>query len=87
MTAADGTVYWLEYRAPTGQDAWLGTAQNRFALDAGLLALLRENGLLYDRIGSGELLHAYTPVLPTGFYVEVLERRGGYDGYGVAPQR
>ena len=33
---------------------------------------------------TGELLHAYTPVLATGFYVELLERRGGYDGYGSA---
>src|SRR4051812_33300185 len=37
MTATDGSVYWLEYRAPTGQDAWLGTAANRFSLDAGVL--------------------------------------------------
>src|SRR4051812_38928172 len=37
MTATDGSVYWLEYRAPTGQDAWLRTAANRFALDAGVL--------------------------------------------------
>jgi 4-hydroxyphenylpyruvate dioxygenase len=57
----------------------------RFGLDAATLDLLRENGLLYDRAGDGgELLHAYTPVLPTGFYVELLERRGGYDGYGSA---
>jgi hypothetical protein len=37
MTAPDGGVYWLEYRAATGQDAWLGTAQNRFTLDTGVL--------------------------------------------------
>src|SRR3954471_16450487 len=37
MTATDGSVYWLEYRAPTGQDAWLGTAANRFSLDTGVL--------------------------------------------------
>ena len=34
-----------------------------------LVASLREHGLLYDRIGDGELLHAYTPVLRTGFYM------------------
>ncbi len=56
----------------------------RFALSAELLGDLRAHHLLYDRIGEGELLHAYTDVLPTGFYVEVLERRGGYDGYGSA---
>ena len=37
MTATDGSVYWLEYRAPTGQDAWLGTGANRFSLDTGVL--------------------------------------------------
>ncbi|WP_448626975.1 reprolysin-like metallopeptidase [Geodermatophilus sp. URMC 64] len=37
LTAADGAVYWLEYRAPVGQDAWLGTGDNRFRLDTGVL--------------------------------------------------
>jgi len=56
----------------------------RFGLESAFLDLLRRHQLLYDRIGDGELLHAYTPVLATGFYVELLERRGGYDGYGSA---
>ncbi len=56
----------------------------RFDLAPGFLDELREHQLLYDRDEHGELLHAYTPVLATGFYVEVLERRGGYDGYGAA---
>ncbi|GAB3775657.1 4-hydroxyphenylpyruvate dioxygenase [Nocardioides ginsengisegetis] len=57
----------------------------RFALAPELLASLREHGLLYDRDAhGGELLHAYTAWLETGFYVELLERRGGYDGYGSA---
>ena len=56
----------------------------RFALPPDLIERLRDHQLLYDRIGCGELLHAYTPVLATGFYVELLERRGGYDGYGSA---
>lgn len=56
----------------------------RFGLDPELLAELREHQLLYDRLGDGELLHAFTQPLPTGFHVEVLERRGGYDGYGAA---
>ncbi|WP_116453502.1 FG-GAP repeat domain-containing protein [Blastococcus litoris] len=30
-------VYWLEYRAATGQDAWLGDARNYYGLDAGVL--------------------------------------------------
>jgi 4-hydroxyphenylpyruvate dioxygenase len=55
----------------------------RFGLSGCVLGHLREHQLLYDRAGEGELLHAYTRVLPTGFYVELLERRGGYDAYGT----
>ena len=32
-----GVVYWLEYRAASGQDAWLGNAGNRFGLQVGVL--------------------------------------------------
>jgi 4-hydroxyphenylpyruvate dioxygenase len=56
----------------------------RFDLDDDVIELLRVNDVLYDRIGDGELLHAYTPLLDDGCYVELLERRGGYDGYGAA---
>jgi 4-hydroxyphenylpyruvate dioxygenase len=56
----------------------------RFGLPPVLLADLREHGLFYDRVGDGELLHAFTAPLATGFHVELLERRGGYDGYGSA---
>jgi 4-hydroxyphenylpyruvate dioxygenase len=56
----------------------------RFGLPADFVEHLRRHQLLYDRDTEGELLHAYTYVLSTGFYVEVLERRGGYDGYGAA---
>jgi 4-hydroxyphenylpyruvate dioxygenase len=56
----------------------------RFGLPDDFVEHLRRHQLLYDRHTDGELLHAYTEVLPTGFYVEVLERRGGYDGYGAS---
>jgi 4-hydroxyphenylpyruvate dioxygenase len=54
----------------------------RFGLPAEVLDHLREHQLLYDRVGDGELVHAFTEDLGTGFHVELLERRGGYDGYG-----
>jgi len=63
-------------------DNYYTDLQARFGLAEDRLAHLREHQLLYDRSGGGELLHAYTHVLPTGFYVELLERRGGYDAYG-----
>ncbi|SDS66916.1 4-hydroxyphenylpyruvate dioxygenase [Nocardioides scoriae] len=43
---------------------------------------LRAHGVLHDASPDGELLHVYTDVLPTGFYVELLQRTGAYDGYG-----
>jgi hypothetical protein len=41
LTDADGVDYWLEYRTPTGRDAWLQTG-NAYGLDAGVL--LRQAG-------------------------------------------
>ena len=59
----------------------------RFDLDEAFLAELRELDLLYDREprpdgSTGEFLHFYTPTLG-GVFLELLERRGGYDGYGA----
>jgi 4-hydroxyphenylpyruvate dioxygenase len=44
---------------------------------------LRELDVLYDRSGDGELLHFYS-ALEGRLFFEVLERRGGYAGYGAA---
>jgi 4-hydroxyphenylpyruvate dioxygenase len=54
----------------------------RFGLAPTVLEHLRQHQLLYDRVGGGELVHAFTEDLGTGFHVELLERRGGYGGYG-----
>ena len=46
---------------------------------------MRALGILYDAPpGGGELLHFYTATAGPGLFFEVVERRGGYDGYGVA---
>lgn len=60
----------------------------RFALDPAFLATLRELNLLYDRDADGEFLHFYTATVGSVFF-EMVERRGGYDGYGApnAPVR
>ncbi|HEY4614705.1 MAG TPA: TIM barrel protein, partial [Citricoccus sp.] len=62
--------------------------QARFDLDRDLLEVLRENDLMYDRDEKGEFLHFYTRTVGSVFF-EVVERRGGYDGYGAmsAPVR
>jgi 4-hydroxyphenylpyruvate dioxygenase len=60
----------------------------RFDLPAQTVATLRELDLLYDRDAAGEYLHFYTPTVG-GVFFEIVERRGGYDGYGAgnAPVR
>ncbi|WP_120522752.1 bifunctional sugar phosphate isomerase/epimerase/4-hydroxyphenylpyruvate dioxygenase family protein [Arthrobacter celericrescens] len=60
----------------------------RFSLEPGFLATLKELNLLYDRDASGEFLHFYTATVGSVFF-EMVERRGGYDGYGApnAPVR
>jgi 3-dehydroshikimate dehydratase len=61
----------------------------RFGLDDATVAELRDLGLLYDRDGSGgEFVHFYTRTIGRVFF-EFIQRRGGYDGYGIdnAPVR
>lgn len=60
----------------------------RFDLEPGFLATLQELNLLYDRDADGEFLHFYTATVGSVFF-EMVERRGGYDGYGApnAPVR
>ena len=55
----------------------------RFDLPAEMLASLREFDLLYDRDAHGEFIHFYTRTIGDVFF-EIVERRGGYDGYGGA---
>ncbi|EMY32413.1 4-hydroxyphenylpyruvate dioxygenase [Arthrobacter crystallopoietes BAB-32] len=56
--------------------------QARFRLDEQLLDTLQRYNLLYDRDEDGEFLHFYTATVGNVFF-EVVERRGGYDGYGA----
>ncbi|MFI5841599.1 bifunctional sugar phosphate isomerase/epimerase/4-hydroxyphenylpyruvate dioxygenase family protein [Catenuloplanes sp. NPDC051500] len=57
----------------------------RYALTDQAVEDLRAHGILYDRDAhGGELLHFYTPVHGGRVFFEVVERRGGYDGFGEA---
>ncbi|NJC86576.1 sugar phosphate isomerase/epimerase and 4-hydroxyphenylpyruvate domain-containing protein [Planosporangium mesophilum] len=61
----------------------------RLAPPADLLAAIREYSVLYDRDEYGEFLHFYTEVLGSRVFFEVVQRIGGYAGYGAvnAPVR
>ena len=55
----------------------------RFGLDEGLLEKMRDCRILYDRDEAGEFFQIYGPVIGEGFFFEIVERRGGYKGYGA----
>jgi len=62
----------------------------RYDLDPARLALMREGGILYDRDSAGgEFFQVYTEQFAERFFLEVVQRKGGYDGYGAvnAPVR
>lgn len=56
----------------------------RFALDGDLLTRLQNACILYDRDDQGEYFQIYSPNYGEGFFFEIVERRGGYAGYGAS---
>jgi 4-hydroxyphenylpyruvate dioxygenase len=56
----------------------------RFGLDGDLLDQLRAASILYDRDEHGEYFQLYSANFGEGFFFEIVERRGGYRGYGAA---
>ncbi|MCP2252761.1 4-hydroxyphenylpyruvate dioxygenase [Prauserella aidingensis] len=65
-------------------DNYYDDLEARMELDPDLLAALRECQVLYDRDDDGEFFHFHTEVLGDRVFFEVVQRVGGYDGYGVA---
>lgn len=56
----------------------------RFGLESDFLSRLTERNILYDRDEYGEYFQLYSPNYGEGFFFEIVERRGGYKGYGAA---
>ncbi|WNV73698.1 TIM barrel protein [Geodermatophilus sp. DSM 44513] len=56
----------------------------RLDLPADVLAAVREHGLMYEEDAHGGYLHLATEVLGDRVFFEVVQRLGGYDGYGTA---
>ncbi|MBV9376592.1 MAG: sugar phosphate isomerase/epimerase and 4-hydroxyphenylpyruvate domain-containing protein [Alphaproteobacteria bacterium] len=55
----------------------------RTDLGAAQIDRLRAGNILYDRDGAAEFFQVYTRTLEGGFFFEIVERRGGYRGYGA----
>ncbi|RDH77622.1 sugar phosphate isomerase/epimerase and 4-hydroxyphenylpyruvate domain-containing protein [Mycolicibacterium moriokaense] len=69
-------------------DNYYDYLSGRFGLDDATVAEFRELNLLFDRDAGGDFVHFYTCTVGTVF-LEFVERRGHYDGYGAdnAPVR
>ena len=55
----------------------------RFGLPEEMIAKLKDGNILYDRDGRGEYFQIYSVPIWGGFFFEIVERRGGYQGYGA----
>jgi 4-hydroxyphenylpyruvate dioxygenase len=55
----------------------------RHGLAASTVDNLKSLNILYDRDEAGEFFQFYGPTLGGGFFIEILERRGPYRGYGA----
>jgi 4-hydroxyphenylpyruvate dioxygenase len=57
--------------------------QARLGLETDLVKRLERHNILYDRDDGGEFFQFYGPIIGEGFFIEILERRGSYAGYGA----
>lgn len=55
----------------------------RFGLDPGLVARMQAANVLYDEDSSGQFFQLYGASRPDGFFLEIVQRQGGYQGYGA----
>ncbi|GIF23330.1 sugar phosphate isomerase/epimerase/4-hydroxyphenylpyruvate dioxygenase-like putative hemolysin [Actinoplanes tereljensis] len=63
-------------------DNYYADLQARFEIGEETLAALREHSILYDQDEKGAYLHFYTEILGSRVFFAVVQRIGGYGGYG-----
>jgi len=63
-------------------DNYYSDIDSRYELDPGLLASMKDNGILYDRDEDGEFFQIYTHAFDERFFFEIVERRN-YKGFGA----
>jgi 4-hydroxyphenylpyruvate dioxygenase len=65
-------------------DNYYGDLIARFDLAPDYVDKLQSRNMLYDRIGTGTFLHIYTESFDDRFFLEFVQRIGGYQDYGAA---
>lgn len=56
----------------------------RYALEPAFADRLQAENILYDRDDNGEYFQLYSRNYDEGFFFEIIQRKGGYSGYGAA---
>ena len=64
-------------------DNYYEDIEARLGLAPEFVERLRAHNILYDRDEHGEFFQFYSQTFGEGFFFEILERRGGYAGYGA----
>jgi 4-hydroxyphenylpyruvate dioxygenase len=67
---------------PIGEN-YYDDLETRFDLTPDLLGRLKARNILYDRDAGGEFFQLYSHPFGDGLFFEIVERRGGYEGYGA----
>lgn len=63
---------------------YYGDLQARLNLSSSLVERLQRLNILYDRVEEGEYYQLYSNSYGEGFFFEIVQRTGGYAGYGAA---
>lgn len=63
-------------------DNYYDDVEARYGLDATMMAVLRDNQILYERDGDGEFFQIYTHNFDDRFFFEIVQRRD-YHGFGA----
>lgn len=65
-------------------DSYYSDLALRFGLEPEFVLALRDGQMLYDRDQAGEYFQIYGAPIFNGFFFEIVQRKGGYQGYGAA---
>ena len=55
----------------------------RFGLDPGLVDRMRAGNIMYDEDAGGQFFQLYSEPRADGFFFEIVQRQGNYQGYGA----
>ncbi|MCF8516913.1 MAG: sugar phosphate isomerase/epimerase and 4-hydroxyphenylpyruvate domain-containing protein [Rhodobacteraceae bacterium] len=64
-------------------DNYYDDVEARFGLDPGLVARMRAAKVLYDEDAGGRFFQLYSAPRSDGFFFEIVQRQGNYQGYGA----